>query len=179
MASPRSAANTQFDPRTERILAGLHPVAACGFRSAMSGWKELAALHELDVQLISGTRTLDEQHDLWLQGRGHPGPIVTNADAGQSNHNYGIAADLGLFRGGRYLDDLAQQGVVTYGYCEQMYLSLVNAGERAGLTAGARWTSFQDEPHYEMRPKWAETMSEGAMIRELFRRHQEGIDVFV
>jgi peptidoglycan L-alanyl-D-glutamate endopeptidase CwlK len=175
---PLPIPRVEFDARTERNLSLLNPYAQPVFRAAVRGWKEAAALHQLDVQIISSTRTWDEQHELWLQGRGLPGPVVTNADAGQSNHNYGIACDIGIFQGGRYLDDLADQGVVTHAYCEQQYLNLVNAGERAGLTAGARWTSFQDEPHYELRPAWAADMSEGAMIKELYRRHETGEAIF-
>ena len=103
---------------------------------------------------------------------------MTNADAGQSNHNYGIACDVGLFRGGRYLDDLVEQGLVKARDCEQAYLSLVTAGESVGLTAGATWTSFQDEPHYELRPPWAAKMTESQMIAELKRRHDAGQDIF-
>lgn len=40
-----------------------------------------------------GMRTFAEQAKIYFQGRTTPGPIVTNAQAGMSCHNYGIAID--------------------------------------------------------------------------------------
>ncbi len=167
-----------FDPRTERNLASLHPRAETFFRAALRDMRTVAAGAGLTIQLISGTRTWDEQHQLWLQGRGHDGPIVTNADAGQSNHNYGLAGDIGLFKGGHYLDDLVASRTVAASWADAQYWLMVPLGEQHILTAGARWERFQDIEHFELRPQWAAKMSEGEMIAELFRRHQEGIDVF-
>ena len=39
-------------------------------------------------------RSDKEQNDLYAQGRTKPGKIVTNARAGESNHNYGLAVDI-------------------------------------------------------------------------------------
>lgn len=50
----------------------------------------------LSCRFVQVYRTFPEQHQLFLQGRGNPGPIVTNADAGQSYHNYGLAVDFCL-----------------------------------------------------------------------------------
>ena len=41
-----------------------------------------------------GMRTFQEQAKLYFQGRTTPGKIVTNAKAGYSCHNYGIAVDV-------------------------------------------------------------------------------------
>ncbi len=50
------------------------------------------------VRVISGTRTYKEQDELFRRGRyGNPGPRVTNARGGRSNHNFGIAWDIGIF----------------------------------------------------------------------------------
>ncbi|MDA7027870.1 M15 family metallopeptidase [Bacillus sp. CLL-7-23] len=38
-----------------------------------------------------------KQNRLYAKGRTAPGQIVTNAKAGQSNHNYGIAVDYVLW----------------------------------------------------------------------------------
>src|SRR5260370_15781004 len=50
----------------------------------------------IDLVLIAALRPLDAQHALYEQGRTTPGPIVTNADAGQSWHNWGYAFDVGI-----------------------------------------------------------------------------------
>lgn len=41
-------------------------------------------------------RTMDAQQKLYEQGRTTPGMIVTNAEAGESYHNYGLAFDIVL-----------------------------------------------------------------------------------
>lgn len=43
-------------------------------------------------------RTFAEQASLYAQGRSTPGRIVTNAGAGQSYHNYGLAVDIVLLK---------------------------------------------------------------------------------
>jgi peptidoglycan L-alanyl-D-glutamate endopeptidase CwlK len=43
--------------------------------------------------LTSGYRSKKEQNELYAQGRSKPGQVVTNAKAGQSYHNYGLAVD--------------------------------------------------------------------------------------
>ena len=39
-------------------------------------------------------RTLKEQDDIYAQGHTKKGEIVTDAKAGQSYHNYGLAVDI-------------------------------------------------------------------------------------
>lgn len=48
----------------------------------------------------SGLRSMSTQDALYAQGRTAPGPIVTNARAGESPHNYGMAADIYPMVGG-------------------------------------------------------------------------------
>ena len=43
-------------------------------------------------------RTFEEQAGLYAQGRTKPGKIVTNAPAGKSYHNYGLAVDIVLLK---------------------------------------------------------------------------------
>ncbi len=66
----------------------------------------MAAKKCVVIKIISGTRThMQEQDALYARRRTAPGPRVTNARGGYSNHNFGIAWDIGLFRGGKYLED--------------------------------------------------------------------------
>jgi peptidoglycan L-alanyl-D-glutamate endopeptidase CwlK len=66
-----------------------------------------AAAKGIEVKVIGGFRSIDEQQRLFCQGRNipecsglyKPGPIVTNARGGYSNHNFGIAFDIGIFQG--------------------------------------------------------------------------------
>jgi peptidoglycan L-alanyl-D-glutamate endopeptidase CwlK len=91
----------------------------------------------LSLRVISGTRTYAEQDALYQQGRkGNPGPVVTRSRAGQSNHNFGLAWDIGIFDNGRYLAD------------SPLYAQAA-AALLPGLEWGGNWVSFQDKPHYQ------------------------------
>ena len=72
-----------------RSLDDLRPA----FRELAQGW--LADCHSvgLDILVTCTLRTQAEQQALYAQGRTAPGHIVTNAQAGQSAHNYGLALD--------------------------------------------------------------------------------------
>ena len=92
---------TLADERSERtigtLLQQVQPLARALIESA--------AAIGIAIKIISGTRTFAEQDALYEQGRTKAGRIVTNARGGYSNHNFGIAFDIGVFEGGRYLED--------------------------------------------------------------------------
>lgn len=48
----------------------------------------------IGLRVTHTLRTFDEQNHLYAQGRTLPGKIVTNAKAGQSPHNFGMAFDV-------------------------------------------------------------------------------------
>ena len=125
----------RFDHRTERNLDLLQiPAqhAARRFMSAVTG-------KGIDARIISGTRSYDEQNELFRQGRfGNPGPRVTNARGGQSRHNFGIAWDIGIFEGGKYLTEAAP------------YNRAAEVGMTKEIEWGGDWKSFQDRPHYQL-----------------------------
>jgi len=85
-------------------------------------------------------RTFDEQQELWEQGRSKPGKIVTNAKAGQSYHNYGLAFD------SCPVDENGQpKWEDTNGFNV-----IGEAGECFGLQWGGRWVGFKDRPHLQI-----------------------------
>ena len=94
----------------------------------------------IGARIISGTRTYAMQNALYRQGRfGNTGPIVTKARGGQSNHNFGIAWDIGIFTaGGGYIQDSAA------------YDDVARAGMSGELEWGGDWTTFVDRPHYQL-----------------------------
>ncbi len=102
---------------------------------AMPAAKELGYV----VKVICGTRSWKEQEELYAKGRTAPGPRVTNAKAGSSWHNYGVAFDIGLFT--------ASGGYVTDGKVYEKFGKL--AGLPAGCEWGGSWKSFTDFPHYQ------------------------------
>jgi peptidoglycan L-alanyl-D-glutamate endopeptidase CwlK len=131
-----------FEARSERVISGLHLRAQAGARKLLG----LAAGAGLTARLISGTRSYAEQDRLFNQGRyGNPGRRVTNARGGRSNHNFGIAWDIGLFDAdGRYLtgDTASELGE---------YRRLGETARPLGLEWGGDWQSLPDVPHYQMR----------------------------
>ena len=94
--------------------------------------------------LISGNRTFAEQDALYAKGRTAPGGIVTNARGGQSNHNFGIAGDFGVFQGKAYLDSSNP------GLADKVHKACSMHAAACGLEWGGNWTSFKDAPHYEV-----------------------------
>jgi peptidoglycan LD-endopeptidase CwlK len=142
----------ELDSRSETQLVRLHPKAQEAARIFLG--KVRAA--GIEARIISGTRTYAEQDALFRQGRfGNPGPRVTNARGGQSNHNFGIAWDIGIFKDGRYLPE------------SPSYAKAADAGLTAGLEWGGNWVSIQDRPHYQL-----ETGLPISAVREKFEQGQ-------
>jgi peptidoglycan L-alanyl-D-glutamate endopeptidase CwlK len=123
-----------FDKRSEENIQTLLPAAQ---RMAREFMKAVAAV-DATVRIISGTRTFAEQDKLYRQGRDLPGPKVTKARGGQSNHNFGVAWDIGIFQGGEYLGE------------SPLYREAGDIGKALGLEWGGDWTGFPDEPHFQI-----------------------------
>lgn len=153
---------TLADERSERTIATLLPQVQPLARALI----ESAAAIGIAIKIISGTRTFAEQDALYEQGRTKAGRIVTNARGGYSNHNFGIAFDIGVFEGGRYLDE------------SPAYKAVGALGMKLGLEWGGNWKTIQDEPHFQCRPAWARDKSERDMLAELRARHERGESAF-
>lgn len=168
------ATSEMLDDRSERNLVTLLPevqhLAAEFIRECVrKGY---------DVRIISGTRTFEEQDRLYRQasdgidndkdGRvDEPDERVTKAPGGYSNHNFGLAFDVGIFRGKKYLTSGNE------------YAEISKLGKGLGLEWGGDWKSFPDRPHYQLRPTWAGDMRERDLLAELRRRKRAGISFFV
>jgi peptidoglycan L-alanyl-D-glutamate endopeptidase CwlK len=156
---------TPKDPRSEKNIATLLPNVQPTMRTFLRELNE-RLMREYGpgtiAQIISGTRTNEEQDALYAQGRTIAGRVVTNARGGYSNHNYGIAVDIGIFHNGRYLDD------------GDFYDIAGEIGQSLGLEWGGAWESFCDRAHFEERPSWAIGLTESNMVAELRRRTQHG-----
>lgn len=127
----------KFDARSEAAIQALSLRAQ---REARLCLRKLTD-RNIRVRIISGTRSYEQQNKLFRQGRyGNPGPIVTNARGGESNHNFGMAWDIGLFsEEGRYLTDAKS-------YTEAAAIATGDA-----LEWGGAWKKFIDRPHYQLR----------------------------
>lgn len=92
-----------------------------------------------DSVVVFGRRTLQEQQDLYDQGRTQPGSIVTKAQPGMSAHNWGMAADL--------LPVNPATGKGDWNY-DAGFQAMAAEAKKQGLTSGYNW-KFKDAPHLE------------------------------
>ena len=135
--------------RTETALATLDPKAAAIFREFIGDAVALADKSGCQYIAISGNRTYAEQDALYAKGRTAPGAKVTNAKGGQSNHNFGIALDFGVFQGGKYLDDGTPEQQLK---AARIHRAIGTAlAERHKLEWGGTWKGITDEPHFEIK----------------------------
>ena len=136
--APAAAIDTTLDPHSAAAIATLLPAAQRAARRLLAAANDGRLGPGVAVKIICGTRTYAEQTALYAQGRTTPGPIVTDAPAGYSNHNFGIAFDVGIFIGGEYQDD------------SPLYAKVGTLGRSQGLEWGGDWDSFPDEPHFQL-----------------------------
>lgn len=134
----------QFDARSEKNIATLLLPAQRVAREFMKA----AASFGRTVKIISGSRTYAEQDALYAIGRTietskRP---VTKAKGGQSNHNFGMAWDIGMFGiDGRYMDGSTIGDREAYERLATFLIPRV-----ANLEWGGDWKKFVDPPHYQL-----------------------------
>ena len=92
----------------------------------------------VQVRITQGLRTFAEQDNLFKKGRSAPGPKVTNASAGQSIHNYGLAFDYVLLIDGKVSWEV-----------DKNWKKVASAFKAEGFSWGGEWKSLKDYPHLE------------------------------
>jgi peptidoglycan LD-endopeptidase CwlK len=96
--------------------------------------------HGLEMVLLEGYRSPERQAELAALG-----PQVTHAGAGESYHQYGLAADSAFLVNGRIViseqDPVAARGYERFGAVAQS----------AGLVWGGAWRTIKDLGHVELR----------------------------
>ncbi|HEU4888864.1 MAG TPA: M15 family metallopeptidase [Thermoanaerobaculia bacterium] len=137
-----------FDNRSEQNIRTLHLQAQEAARVFLGAF----ANAEYTVRIISGNRTYAEQDAIYAQGRTTPGKIVTNAKGGQSNHNFAIAWDIGIFVKGKYLPESPFYKAA----------ATVALAATVGVEWGGHWKK-PDRPHYQLAT--GKTIKE---VQELF-----------
>jgi peptidoglycan L-alanyl-D-glutamate endopeptidase CwlK len=148
--------------RSEAVIATLLPQVQPYARALFFKARD----HGITIDIISGLRTYAEQDALYAKGRTAPGKKVTNARGGYSNHNFGIAFDIGVFEGGRYLPSSSK------------YKAVGVLGKELGLEWGGNWKTIVDQPHFQLRPGWSAQMNERNLLAELRNRKSHGDGVF-
>lgn len=149
-----SAKYGTFDAHSEANIITLIPKAQIEARKFL----KIGLDKKYDVRILSGTRTYAEQNLLYAHGRnGIPGPIITKAKGGQSNHNFGIAWDIGLFN---------VYGTYITSDKEYRFFAEAVLPKMGSLEWGGDWKSFKDYPHYQLK-----AVSESVtVVRNLFEK---------
>lgn len=125
-----------WDYHSDRRINTLHPlVRAKAKEFVIRAEKELG----IKLRVVSALRTWAEQEELYAKGRTKSGKIVTNAKAGRSLHNYGLAIDVVEIKGGKAI------------WNNSNWKKIADLGKSIGFEWGGDWKSFKDKPHFEMK----------------------------
>jgi peptidoglycan LD-endopeptidase CwlK len=125
---------------SSRLLSDLRPEV----RPLVDKFLDDCAAAEIDLLVTCTLRSNAEQAALYEQGRQVAGRIVTDAPAGQSAHNYGLAIDIVPMVNGKpdWTGD------------DPIWLKVGAIGQAAGLEwAGAPGYPFHEDPHFQL-PGW-------------------------
>lgn len=121
-----------------RDLNELHPAVkrrALAFISACDA-------DGITLLITSTYRDNASQDALYAQGRTIPGAKVTNARAGQSWHNWGLAFDVVPLRHGKPVWG-------TTGADGELWQRIGLIGETCDLEWAWRWSKFREFPHFQ------------------------------
>ena len=134
------------DKISEERISHLHPKLGEELKQLIEKAESIVD-DNLAIRVVQGLRTIEEQNDLYAQGRTKPGSIVTNAKGGSSLHNYGLAIDICW---------LYKQPDGSYKYDDKKswktgpnFFKVIKIFKEAGFTWGGDFKSIVDEPHFE------------------------------
>ena len=130
--------------RTIENLGSLNKKALAKLEPFIARVEARLALKGVTVEVISGLRSWATQAALYASGRTKAGPIVTKAKAGSSWHNYGLAIDLGLFKGGVYLDEKKPAEA------DKLYAEIGKLAASMGIEWAGKWKTFAETPHFQV-----------------------------
>ena len=134
------------DKITLERIEKLHPKIRDEVKKILEEANSLLA-DNVEIRVVQGLRTIDEQNALYVQGRTKPGPKVTNAKGGSSIHNYGLAIDFCLLINDKEISwdlnkDADKDSI-------KDWQEVVNVFKKYGWNWGGDWKSLKDNPHVE------------------------------
>jgi len=153
------------DSRSEGNIVTLHPLVRPYARALV----EKSAKQGIIIKVTSGLRTYEEQAELYKKFKAG-GPVA--APPGKSNHNFGLAFDITIFKG-----SADPEKAKTPVWESPAYKAVGALGTDLGLEWGGNWKRV-DEPHFQLRLGWALKMSESDMLAELRKRKDTGKPFF-
>lgn len=119
----------------------LHPLIKAEVLELVTHVNTVILTGKVKMIVTQGLRTFNEQNKLFAQR-----PKVTNAKAGQSLHNYGLAFDFCLADGGRTIWDTVKD---FDGDKVPDWMEAVKVFKAAGYVWGGDFRSITDRPHFE------------------------------
>ena len=137
-----------MDKQTKERIAKLHPSIREEMTSIINECNK-SLTGKAQVRITQGLRTFEEQDQLYALGRTLPGKTVTQAKAGQSIHNYGLAVDICLIINHQIASwdtakDWDNDTVADWFECVKIFAKF-------GWNWGGHWKSFKDLPHFEKK----------------------------
>ncbi len=128
-----------WDTHTDKRILELHP----DIRITVAEYINLMeSKHGMKVRVTGNPyRTFEEQDELYAQGRTKPGKIVTNARAGESYHNYGLAIDV---------VEIKPNFGYEKGYDQKRWSLIGKEGKAMGFEWGGDFKNLVDKPHLQM-----------------------------
>jgi peptidoglycan L-alanyl-D-glutamate endopeptidase CwlK len=125
---------------SSRSLDDLHPE----IRPMVDDFLTACSAAGLDVLVTCTRRSNAEQAALYASGRTAPGYVVTDAPAGRSAHNFGLAIDIVPLVNGK----------PDWKGSDPVWKQIGQIGVAAGLQwAGSPGFPFPEEPHFQ-HPIW-------------------------
>lgn len=149
-----------WDYHSDRRIAKLHPLVRAKAKEFI-----IRAERELGIKLrvSSGYRSWAEQRSLYNQGRTAKGKIITNAQAGQSYHNYGLAIDVVEIKNGKAI------------WNNPNWNRIAELGKSIGFEWGGDWRSIKDKPHFQM--SFGKHHTELAQLYKTGQRNGEYVNI--
>jgi len=137
-----------------RRFEDLHPTVAAKATELIN----IAQTKGIEILVTSTMRTFEEQAELYAIGRTKPGNKVTNAQPGQSWHNFGLAFDVVPIVNGKAI------------WNSPFWEEIGEMGKQLELVWGGDFKSFKDKPHFEYHP--------GLTLAEANHRRENNQELF-
>lgn len=131
----------------------LHPAIRAVVISCIELLEDSFFPKTVKIRIVQGLRTIDEQNNLYAQGRTRPGQIVTKAKGGRSFHNYGLAFDFALMYdkdGNGTYETLSWDTKIDFDRdLKADWMEVVRVFKDNKFIWGGDFKSMQDDPHLE------------------------------
>lgn len=118
-----------------RALADLHPKVSLIAQAHVNNCKKKG----VDLLITCTYRDAESQDKLYAQGRTEPGKVVTNAQGGQSFHQYRVAYDVVPLVNGKPV----------WNTDHPAWTVAADEGKKLGLEWAGDWKKFKEFPHFQ------------------------------